>query len=821
MSHIERNMPAEAHTPMYNWHKFWARKTWNVVGQFVENYCPEGGIVLDPFSGSGVTAIESLRSGRKAIAIDLLPIANHILAATITPVDLKEFQEAYSRVEKRAKNNILALYDTGCRKCGEKIVLSCMIWKKGKPNRIRYRCIHCGDRQDKGYKLTPADECRLKEIESIKIKTSYPQQPLYYSDGKAFMKKEKYESLDQLFTHRNLVALTILRDAIESETDRKLKFLLKVAFTSMVHLCTRMMPVRPSRPFSGFWAEPSYWYAPANMEQNVWREFESAMVGRQGLLVAKQESNQEVTNVQFAKNLDQIFSGAANILILTGSSLDIMNNIPERSIDYIFTDPPYDSSIQYGELCFLWEAWFGDADTYVENLRDEVIHNERQNKDFDAYYRMLASSFREMFRILKDDSYLTVTFHNPTTKVRNATIRAGTFAGFNFEKIHWQQLARPSAKSLLQPFGSANGDFYLRFHKLQSGKEVATPQEIDETRFERIVVESTKQLLAERGEPTPYTIIINYIDPILAKNGFFLALHTGLDVKTVLKNHIDQEFTLVSGKIGGAEGELWWFKDTAIIPHFEIPLSERVEQTVIRKLTSEHKVSFTQLWEAISVEFPNALTSDSSSLMDILEEYGTKTSEGLWSLKPIVTDRQTQHAEMIGILAEIGCALGFKTWVGLPEQSKETKGFAEDKSLARFCIPRKLELKGLSDEQLDEILNIDLLWYKDGKIEVIFEVENTTVMTEALRRASCIPYKTIKYMVLPDERMAQLAKKLKSPMFAQWYEGGNWNVIYYDSLRANARKLAQGKVQLSNISGIFTKAISLTKKKRAKQLELL
>jgi 16S rRNA G966 N2-methylase RsmD len=734
MEHIERNMPAQAHTPMYNWHKFWARKTWNVVGQFIDNYCPEGGIVLDPFSGSGVTAIESLRRGRRVIAVDLIPIANHILRATVTLVNLLKLRDAYQRVEQKVKDAILELYQTECRACGRQIHFDCMIWNGDAPTELRYKCAHCGDREEAGCALVPADVHRLSEINKIDIKLPYPQQRLYYGDSKPFMKKEKYESLDQLFTHRSLLALSILRDAVEQEADLDIRFMLKMAFTSMVHLCSQMMPVRPSRPFSGFWAEPSYWYTPVHMEQNVWEEFESAVVGRQGLLSAKVESNQELKDVRLAKNLSQILNGSANLLIVTGSALDFMRDMPGGVTDYIFTDPPYDSSIQYGELCYLWVAWFGDAENYLESLKNEIIHNERQGKDFDAYHRMLASSFKEMFRVLRDDSYLTVTFHNPSTRVRNATIRAGTFAGFNFEKIHWQQLARPSAKSLLQPFGSAIGDFYLRFHKPQAGVTAITPEEIDEARFERIVVETTKALLAERGEPTPYTIIINYIDPMLAKNGFFLALHTGLDVKTVLKNHLEKEFVLVPGMIGGAEGELWWFKDTSIIPHFEIPLSERVEQTVLRKLMSDYKVTFTQLWEAVSIEFPNALTSDSTGLMDILEEYARKETGGYWILKPIVTERQSQHAEMIGMLAGVGNALGFQTWVGLREQSKAIKGVAGTaKPLVDFCRPKKLELTGLSQEQLNDAMNIDLLWHTEGKIQVLFEVENTTVMTEALR----------------------------------------------------------------------------------------
>jgi len=169
LEHIARNLPVEAHTSMYNWHKYWARKTWNVVGKFIENYCPKDGIVLDPFSGSGITAIEALRRGRRAIAIDLSPIANNILRATITPVNLLDLLNAFKRIEKEVKNNILSLYQTECRKCHEKIVFDCMIWEGGKAKEIRYRCPICGDRQEKGCKLIGIDKKCIEQINQRKI----------------------------------------------------------------------------------------------------------------------------------------------------------------------------------------------------------------------------------------------------------------------------------------------------------------------------------------------------------------------------------------------------------------------------------------------------------------------------------------------------------------------------------------------------------------------------------------------------------------------------------------------------------------------------
>src|SRR3990167_571340 len=96
-NHLNRQIPPEAHTPMYNFHKYWSRKTWNVVGEFISNYSPVGGIVFDPFGGSGVTAMEALKIGRKVIISDLNPIASEITRLTIKPVSLIKLIEAYDQ----------------------------------------------------------------------------------------------------------------------------------------------------------------------------------------------------------------------------------------------------------------------------------------------------------------------------------------------------------------------------------------------------------------------------------------------------------------------------------------------------------------------------------------------------------------------------------------------------------------------------------------------------------------------------------------------------------------------------------------------------
>jgi len=792
-THLNRQIPPEAHTPMYNWHKFWSRKTWNVVGKFIQNYCPENGIVFDPFAGSGVVAMEALRNNRRAIICDILPVATEIARMTVKNVSLTKLHEAFERVEKKIKKKILSLYQTKCRSCGKEIPFTCSIWEKDECMEIRYEsCPHCSDRQEKNCALKTYDKKLLKDIEAREIKEWYPKQKLYHVNGQPFKEKQQYESLDELFTKRNLQALAWLIKAIEEEPNKDLRDLLKIGFTSMVHLCTRMMPVRPTRPLSSVWNEHSYWYANTYMESNVWEKFESAIIGRQGLIKAKEESNKYFKNVRFASDYHEVIEGKADVFIYTGSSLDLMKEMAKEfgeqgCIDYIFTDPPYDASIQFGELAYLWVAWLKKDKGYLEKIAsDEVVRNERQDKDFNVYHSLLRRSFEDMNRILKPDTYLSVTFHNPTFKIRNATIYAGVFAGFEFQKIHHQELARPSAKSLLQPFGSAQGDFYLRFFKPKAGVKAESPTEIDEKRFEKIVVETTKRVLAERGEETPYTVIINTIDPELAKHGYFSELHTGLDVKTVLKNRIDKEFILVSAKLGGSEGQLWWFKDSSIVPHLKtIPLSERVEQTVLRKLQQRGKVTFTEMWDAISTEFPNSLTSDSMSINEALKTFARPMRGGYWLIKSDLTKKAIErgHTEIIVMLAEIGNSLLYGIWIGNKEQSQRIQ-YIPNKSgpLKQYVtLEGVAHLENIQNPQIVD--DIDVLWVKNNRVYCSFEVEATTTMTESLNRGSNLDSSVPKFLIIPEDREPQLIRKMRSPMFAKRFIDDSWKVIFFESLR--------------------------------------
>lgn len=825
-THIERQIPPFPHTPMYVWHKYWARKTWNVVGEFIKTYCPEGGIVLDPFAGSGVVAMEALKAGRKAIVCDLLPIATEITRLTLKPVNPEQLRQAFERVEGRVKNKIVDLYKTTCRKCKQAFPFSCTVWKQGRCIEIRYEaCPQCGDRREKNCSLNRSDRALLRKIEHMRVGAWYPQNRLYYPDGTPFMKKERYETLDQLFTKRNLIALAWLMKAIEEEPRRDLRDFLKIAFTSMVHLCTKMVPAISATagshqtPFSSTWSQHSYWHAPSFMEQNVWEKFESSVLGHQGLLKAKIESNQYFSDVKFANRVVDVLEGNADVYVHCGDSLELMKTLTDRHgpcVDYIFTDPPYDASVQYGELAYLWVAWLKKDRGYVDRiLTKEIVRNDRQKKSFDVYHAHLRNAFNRMYSILKPNGYVTLTFHNPTFKVRNATIYAGVMAGFDLEKIHHQPLGQVSAKAMLQPFGSAQGDFYLRFHKTPAAGAAPQPEEIDARRFERIIVEKAKEVLAERGEPTPYTILINAIDPELARNGYFSELTSGLDVRTVLEGHLDQEFVLVTMYIGGVEGKAWWFKNPSSISHLKsVPLSERVEQTVLRKLQELGHATFTDMWKAISEEFPNALTTDSTSIKEALQSYARPVGHGEWMLKPEYNQDKIRraHTTMIAILAEVAKAQGYDIWIGRREQGDPlAEAFPGREGELRQYMTRTSLMGLVNAQNIEEVEWIDLLWLEDDRVKAAFEIEATTSMTEGLKRGSNIESSVPKYLVIPQERDDQLIRKLRSPLFGEHFQKDSWKCLYFEALERAYQK-EKGKL---DVAALVAKKVTKAATKRS------
>lgn len=85
----------------YGVHGYFTKQTWNVVAEYIKNFTKPGDLVLDPFGGSGITAIESMMNNRKAINIDLNPLAVFLVESLIAPINYDEFAETYKKIVEK------------------------------------------------------------------------------------------------------------------------------------------------------------------------------------------------------------------------------------------------------------------------------------------------------------------------------------------------------------------------------------------------------------------------------------------------------------------------------------------------------------------------------------------------------------------------------------------------------------------------------------------------------------------------------------------------------------------------------------------------
>ena len=87
------------HSAIYAMHSYHqGKKPHDAIRQYVRHFSQPGELVLDPFCGSGGTALAAMLEGRTAIALDRSPAAVFIARNYCTPFDPERVQQAAGEV---------------------------------------------------------------------------------------------------------------------------------------------------------------------------------------------------------------------------------------------------------------------------------------------------------------------------------------------------------------------------------------------------------------------------------------------------------------------------------------------------------------------------------------------------------------------------------------------------------------------------------------------------------------------------------------------------------------------------------------------------
>jgi len=463
----------------------------------------DGEILQQKVNESGKTVWEyfSKLGARKAVLNDLSPAATFIAYNYNTPVDVREFEKEATRILAEVEEEYGWMYETIhkdgktkgkinytiwsdvflCPECTEEVVFwDAAVDKQTYKVMENFVCSHCkAELVKRGLERSWSSEFSL-ELKKIRKCTKQIPVLIHYKVGKATFTKipdkfdiEKLEKIKKQPIDTRVPTAPLPKGdkmsdpravgigyAFEFYTKRALKVLSKfVNLAESSSLATRLLFNLTS---SAIVLSRQYRFRSQNGSLGAGG---GPMNGT--LYIPSLVKEIPVTKVlgQHAKRSLKVFEGLPNSeMVLQSGSLSLLKNCLDKSLDYIFIDPPFGSNLMYSELNYLWESWL----RIRTNSKTEAIENRTQGKGVHEYRKLMTKCFNETYRILKPGRWMTVEFSNTKASVWNNIQTALSEAGFIVANISALDKKQGSFNAVNNPT-SVKQDLVISAYKPNGG----------------------------------------------------------------------------------------------------------------------------------------------------------------------------------------------------------------------------------------------------------------------------------------------------------------------------------------------------------------
>lgn len=488
LSLYSKPLPATRAGALYSAFSYPTKISPESIAVFIASHTKPGDTILDPFGGSCTTGIAThlcakptpevlelankldapvVWGPRTAYIYELSVLGAFIGRVMCNPPDSKEFLEAAEKLISNSEKEIGDVYsaidDKGCKgtirhaiwsdilecgQCGSQISFwDAMVNMNPLYIKTEFKCSKCGytanssevnrvyetfnDRVLGSRELrrkrvlkriygrtgkrnwwrpaTAMDEEVLRYTESLPIPSTVPIAKIAWGDLYRSGYHKGITHIHHFYTPRNLIVMGKLWEHIDfarGDLQDALKLLILSYNSTHATLMTRVVVKSGQKDFVVTGAQSGVLYISSlPLEKNL---FEGLRRKAKTL----------------AKAFNTICGNESNVHVIQGSSTQI--NLADKSVDYVFTDPPFGDFIPYSEINFLNEVWLGKT---TDN-KEEVIISPSQNKSIDRYGDMMEQVFKEISRTLTDEGKATVVFHSSKASVWGALKKAYQNAGF-------------------------------------------------------------------------------------------------------------------------------------------------------------------------------------------------------------------------------------------------------------------------------------------------------------------------------------------------------------------------------------------------------
>jgi 16S rRNA G966 N2-methylase RsmD len=391
----------------YGVHPYFTRRPFNVIREYILRYSNERDCVVDPFGGSGVTAIEAFLENRTAIHNDINPLANFIAQGIVglSNGSVSSYKAALEQLKAVCQPRLIKIQHSDASE------LAALLQSLPLPGNIRL----------------PA----TSDVE-------------FYLD---------------LFTPRQLTALALLKAQIDEISDAPSRNGLLLAWSAtLAKLNKTFLSAKgraASRGGTSIFSIYRYKIAKEPVELLAWPTFEERA---NNVIAAKREIDQAI-------KLKQTTGGWCGSFEARNQDVEELSEQLAGKVDYIFTDPPYGGHISYLDLSVLWNNWLGL--TFSDELREkEVIVGGELRHTEEEYIARLGNSVRACLRMLKKERWLSIVFQHWNVAYFEAILSAAAESGAELKAAVaqigdpiWSMHKKKNKESVLA------GEMILTFHK--------------------------------------------------------------------------------------------------------------------------------------------------------------------------------------------------------------------------------------------------------------------------------------------------------------------------------------------------------------------
>ncbi len=321
-------------------------------------------------------------------------------------------------------------------------------------NRCKARLYKSPDDADRAILAQAEAEYRSRMNELV-----IPHQQIPRGESSRRWIQHGYRFYRDLFNTRQLLALNYLIEGIRAIEEAEYQNCFFTVLSNMLEYNNMMTPYNyPHRklhhlfnyhamPLTTTPVENAVWGAfeeGAGTFVNCYKRYEAAKsYCRQPYEKFKHSSGKVVTvtakeehiGAQFVDTFDRLLAIERGALLLCQDSSHLPQ-VPDASVDFVITDPPYYDNVHYSELSNFFYVWLSKlvvSPIFRHELvptEGEAVVNRGMGKHHDEYRDLMTAVFLECYRVLKPSGKLIFTFHHSKPEAWWTVYEAVVSAGF-------------------------------------------------------------------------------------------------------------------------------------------------------------------------------------------------------------------------------------------------------------------------------------------------------------------------------------------------------------------------------------------------------